>query len=391
MQSSFKIRLEKRLEAPRWLNASTPPLAMASALVVGGIILFLSGKNPIDVFHRMFQAGFTNRGALSATLKAATPLLFTGLAASLAFRMKVWNIGADGQLMVAAVFAVPVGVELGEQSLAVSLPVMVIAGMTGGALWAAVPALLRAYLNTNEVLTTLMLNYVAPLLLAYLVFNSRSYWRDLSSASAQMFPVGKPIAESAFWPQYGTGIVVPFGLVLGVVVAVLLRVLVRNTRFGFQMRLVADSPAAGHYSGIRTKRLFVFVMLLSGAIAGLAGTSQIGDFRHLLEPRTLGVVAYGYTGIAVGALARYNPLGVIVSAFIVGGILNAGYALQGPDLPLGLVGVIQGILMLFVAASELTSRYRVVVSRRPTPVHFDPNQSDPGPSILVPPQNGTAS
>ncbi|MXZ53650.1 MAG: ABC transporter permease [Acidimicrobiaceae bacterium] len=360
----IEFRLEKRLEPPRWLGPSMPFVAVTAALLLGAAILLVSGRNPAVIYQRMFQAAFTNPGALSATLAAATPLLLTGLAAAVAFRMRVWNIGADGQLMIAAVLAAGAGIALGERSLAISLPAMLVAGAIGGVAWALIPALLRAYLRTSEVLTTLMLNYVAPLLLFYLIIDSTSYWRDLESPSARVFPQGKTLAESDFWPEYGEGIAVPFGLVVGVVLAVVLAVVLRSTRLGFQMKVAADSETAGHYAGIRTVRLLILVMVISGALAGLAGASQVGDFSHRIEPKALQFASYGYTGIAVAALARYNPLGVVLSAFLVGGMTNAGFAIQGVDLPLGLIGLIQGLILLLVAASEVSSRYRFVFGRR---------------------------
>jgi len=364
-----EIHFEKRLKPPRWLGPAMPPIAVLAALIIGGLILWASGRDPIDIYQRMVRVSFTNPGALSATLVAATPLVLTGLAAAITFRMKVWNIGADGQLMIGAVFASAAGIALDEQGLAVSMTVMIIAGMVGGGLWAAIPALLRVYLNTSEVLTTLMLNYIAPLILFYLIFSTTSYWRDLTTEGARVFPRGKTILEGAFWPEYGGGVVVPFGFILGIVLAVLLTVVVRSTRFGFQMRVSADSPTAGRYAGIRTARLLVLVMVLSGAVAGIAGASQIGDFSHRLEPKILQFAVFGYTGIAVAALVRYHPLGVVVSAILVGALSNAGLALQGPELPLGLIGVNQGLILLLVAASEVSARYKVVVGRRPRTGH----------------------
>ena len=359
-----EIHFEKRLKPPRWLGPAMPPIAVLAALIIGGFVLWVSGRNPIDIYRRMVEVSFTNPGALSATLVAATPLLLTGLAAAITFRMKIWNIGADGQLMIGAVLAAAAGIAFGEHGLAVSMTLMIISGIVGGALWAAIPALLRVYLNTNEVLTTLMLNYIAPLILFYLIFDSTSYWRDVTTEGARVFPRGKTILAEAFWPEYGGGVIVPSGFILGVALAALLAVIVRSTRFGYEMRVAADSPAAGRYAGMRTARLLVLVMMLSGAIAGLAGASQIGDFSHRLEPKILQFAAFGYTGIAVAALVRYHPLGVIFSAVLVGALSNAGFALQGADLPLGLIGVNQGIILLLVAASEVSARYRVVIGWR---------------------------
>lgn len=356
----FKIKFERRLETPLWLGPLMPCIAIGGALILGALILLSTGLNPIDCYVRMFQAAFTMPGALSATLLSATPILLTGLTAALSFRMRAWNIGGDGQLMIGAVFAAAAGFALGEFGLIVSLPSMAIAGALGGALWVAIPAYFRSRFGTNEVLTTLMLNYIAPLVLAYLVFDSKSYWRDLTSPSARFFPQGKSIPEEAFWPALG-GDFIPIGFLLGVLIAILLAVALKRTKFGFEIRVAADSTQAGKYAGIKTNRVFVIVMLLSAAFAGIAGASQIGDFSHRLEPRALQFAAYGYTGIAVAALARYKPIGVVFSAVFIGGVMNAGVSLQGADLPLGLVGLILGLILLFVASSEISARYRVVI------------------------------
>ena len=359
-----EIHFEKRLKPPRWLGPAMPPIAVVVALAIGALVLWASGRDAVDIYQRMVRSAFTNPGAFSNTLVAATPLLLTGLAAAITFRMKVWNIGADGQLMIGAVLAAAAGTFFGGHGLATSMTLMILAGIVGGCLWAAIAALLRVYMNTNEVLTTLMLNYIAPLILFYLIFDSTSYWRDLSTQSARVFPQAKTLVEAARWPEYGTTVAVPFGFILGTVLAVALLFVVRSTRFGFQMRVAADSPEAGRYAGIRTGRLLIVVMLLSGALAGIAGASQIGDVSHRLEPKNLQLAVFGYTGIAVAALVRYHPLAIVVSAVLVGALNNAGFNLQGPDLPLGLIGVNQGIILLLVAASEVSTRYRLVIRRR---------------------------
>jgi simple sugar transport system permease protein len=133
----------------------------------------------------------------------------------------------------------------------------------------------------------------------------------------------------------------------------------RSTIFGFQARVLGDSPPAARYAGIKTRRLVVSMMALSGALAGLGGASEIGDFRHVLDPRGLQQAGFGYSGIVVAALARYNPFAVVVVAFLLGGLANAGYSLQGPEFPAGLVGVLQGMILFFALGGELLVRYRV--------------------------------
>jgi simple sugar transport system permease protein len=209
-----------------------------------------------------------------------------------------------------------------------------------------------------------MLNYVGALVINYLIFDSQSYWRDTSSPTAKVFPQGKPLPDAASWPVSHVGsLVVPFGLLLGVLIATLVWLLYTRTRFGFEVQVIGDSPRAAAYAGMRTRRKILAVMALSGAIAGIGGASQDGDIRHTLDPRGLTAAGYGYAGIVIAALARYNPFAVCLVAFLLGGLQNAGYTLQGVDFPSGLVGVMQGLILFCALGGELLIRYRVRVAR----------------------------
>jgi simple sugar transport system permease protein len=244
---------------------------------------------------------------------------------------------------------------------------MCVCGAAGGALWALIPGALKAFARTNEIITTLMLNYVAGLLLTYLIFDSASPWRDLSTIQTRSFPQSIALQPSQFWPTLTPGdIIVPFGFLLAIGVAIGLWVLFRRTRFGFEMSVLGDSNRAARYSGMRTRRKILAVMAISGGLAGLGGASQVGDFRHQLDadPNGMQRQFYGYSGIVVAALARYNPLAVLPVAFLIGGLQNAGNTLQGADFPSGLVGVIQGIILFSALGFEIFARYRIRVTRR---------------------------
>src|SRR5206468_12870485 len=189
----------------------------------------------------------------------------------------------------------------------VSVPAMIVTGAAGGAALALVPAVLRAFFATNEIITSLMLNYVAALVIDYLIFDSESYWRDTSSPTAKVFPQGRNLPDAASWPvQHTAGLYVPFGLLVGIVIAAVIWLLYTRTRFGFEVQVIGDSPRAATYAGMRTRRKILAVMALSGAVAGIGGASQDGDFRHSLDPRGLTAAGYGYAGIVIAALARYN-------------------------------------------------------------------------------------
>jgi ABC-type uncharacterized transport system permease subunit len=366
------IRLERRLQQPWWLSVVVPIGSLAVAFAILGVVLAVSGHEVIETYRKIVEAGFTGNGSLSATLVSATPILFTGLAAAVAFRMELFNIGAEGQLYLGAVGAAWIALQLDDHG-AGSTPLFVIsmciaAGVLGG-LWGLIPGVLKAFANTNEIITSLMLNYVAGLLLTYLIYDSSSYLRDVSTLQARAFPQGKPMPPAAEWPSFGSNVVVPLGFAIGIAVAIGLWVLYARTRFGFEVKVIADSPRAARYAGMRTRRKILAVMALSGAVAGLGGASQVGEFAHTLDgsPQGLQAAAFGYTGIVVAALARYNPLAVCLVAVLIGGLENAGFTLQGADFPSGLVGVMQGIILFCALGGELLIRYRVSVRRRVRP------------------------
>ena len=424
------MRFTRRLRTPWWLPVTVPIGSVMAAFLVGAAVLVVAGHNPVDTYLRLFERGFLSQNALSSTLRSATPLVFTGLAAAVAFRMRLWNIGGEGQLFMGAIGASGIGLALQGAGSIVVIPAMILAGAVFGALWAFVPGILRARFNTNEIITSLMLNYVAGLVLAYLVLGSMSPWRDQSPGTT--FPLGARLSESASWPQFlagvpllvavlvslgvvagvaawmrrqarsrtvkvnlvvvsavavaalllvgtlvgGPPITVPFGMVVGVAAALVVWVLYRETRFGFEVRIISDSPAAARYGGMNTTRKIVVVMLLAGGLAGLGGASQVGDFSHLLDPYGLPQSVYGYTGIVVAALSANGPLGVVVAAFLLGGLSNAGFSLRGLDFPLGLVGILQGLILFFAIGGTVLVRYQVRFARRGAKKNDEPPDRD---------------
>ena len=359
------IRFERRLDTPRFLSYVLPFVSVFVALVLAGILLLATGHDPLSTYKRIIERGFTTSGALSATLVSATPLAFTGLAAAAAFRMKLWNIGGEGQLYLGAAGGAGVGLYLGHHGAGAGLLIvgMIVGGFIAGAVWGAIPGILRAYLHTNEIITSLMLNYVALELIYYLIFGSESYWRDTSSPTAKVFPSGAQLIPAAIWPHFDLPlwdtVAVPLGFVVAIAVAIVVWVLYARTRAGFAMRVIGDSPRAARYAGMRTRRTIVGALALSGGIAGIGGASQIGDFSHTLDPKGLQASGYGYAGIVVAALARLNPISAVVVAVLFGGLQNAGFSLQGADFSPGLVGMLQGMILFCALGVEVFARYRV--------------------------------
>ena len=368
------MRIERRLRQPWWLTVAVPVVSIVVAFLLSAIVLLATGHPPLHSFRRLFDAAFLGNGALSDTVVSATPLAFTGLAAAVAFRMNLFNIGGEGQLYAGAITGATAGLLLAGAPSPIVIAGMIVAGApspiviggmmvaggAGGALLAAIPGILRAYLSTNEIITSLMLNYVVGLVLEYLIFDSHSYLRDTSGFEASVFPQGKTLPDEATWSSWTIhGLVLPLGFLVAIGVAALVWALYARTRFGFEVRVIGDSARAGRYAGMRTRRKILAVMCLSGAIAGLGGASQDGDFRHQLDPRGLQQANYGYTGIVVAALGRYNPFAVVLISFLLGGLQNAGFTLQGADFPAGLVGVVQGLILFCALGGELFVRYRV--------------------------------
>jgi ABC-type uncharacterized transport system permease subunit len=362
------IKVERRLAQQRWLSVAVPVGSILIAFGAMAVVLAATGHDPFHTYRRLFTAAFGDAPGWTATLQTGTPLLFTGLAAAVAFRMLLFNIGAEGQLYIGALTGLGMAIWLGpHHTSALSILMMCVCGGAGGALWALIPGVLRAFGRTNEIITSLMLNYVAGLLLTYLIFDSASPWRDVSTVQTRSFPQSKALQPSQFWPSWNPlDVVVPLGFMLAFGIGIALLVLFRRTRFGFEMNVIGDSQRAARYSGMRTRRKILAVMAISGAVAGLGGASQIGDFTHVLDasPQGLQGAAFGYTGIVVAALGRYNPVAVCFVGVLIGGLQNAGLYLQGPDFPTGLVGVLQGVLLFCTLGGELLIRYRVRLARR---------------------------
>ncbi len=356
-------RLERRLSVPAGRRALVAVLSVAAALVLGAVFLVLAGFSPVVVYSEMFRAAFTSYYGITDSLAVAIPIILTGLAAAVAFRMRLYNIGAEGQLYVGAIFSTWAALAIAPGLPAPVAIVIVLAfGALGGAVWILVPALARAYLGTSEIITTLLLNFVALYLMRYLIYGSASYWRDPASTN---FPQGKPIPEEAYLPVFGLTRI-HLGLGVALLAAALLWALLSRTRFGYDVRVVGDSEAAAWYAGIPIARTIVIVMLISGALAGLAGAGEVAGIAHALDPNGL-AVNFGYTGIIVAALARSNPLVVVAVAVLLGGLQNAGTALQsipgGGGVPVEVSFMLQGLILLCALAGELFVLYRLRLRR----------------------------
>lgn len=354
---SRRLIVEPRGLASLRLRILVPVLSVLAALVVSGIFLLITGENPFTVYGKMIDAAFGSRRGISETLISSTPLILTGVAAALAFKMLVWNIGGEGQFIMGAIFASGVAIMLGDGTPAlVALPVVIAAGGLGGATLAAVAALPRVYLGTNEIITTLMLNFIALNLMNFLIFGTSSPWRD---PDVPTFPSGRPVPEGARLPEFFNRLDV--GIFVAITLAVGAWYLVGRTRWGFAVRIVGDSPETARYAGIGVSKKILAVFLLSGMFAGLAGALFVSGPVGALDPRSLDL-GLGFTGIIVAALAGLNLVAVIPVAILMGALNNAGPSLQSIGVPTATVTMLQGAILIFAVAGEFFIRNRV---RRP--------------------------
>jgi len=356
----YRLQVEPRLTVPRWLSPVVSFGALIVALVLGAIILELVGADWAQAYGHIAKAAFGDIGVFSDTLVKATPLILTGLACTVAFQMKLWNIGAEGQYVMGALGAAVVvlaPVLPPETPRFIQIPVMVVFGVVFGALWGAVPGLLKAKLKVNEIITSLMMNYIAIELVNYFVF---AVWSEGGFQQSATFPKTSWLPRLTDYAKdlpILRGLTTHFGLILALLAAGLVWFILYRSLWGYEIRLIGDNPRAAEYAGLNITRNTILVMMLSGALAGLAGMSEITGTLHRLQTG-LGA-GYGFSGVIVAWLAKLNPLVVIPVSVLFGGLILAGREIQ----PSGVPRLIQGIILFMLIASEVLLRYQVRLVR----------------------------
>ena len=370
----YSLKLEKRLEPSRTAEYLVPVVSIVLALLFGAVLLLMIGANPWQTYRAMLEGAFGTPAQwqqgryfnLIETLVKATPLMLTGLSVAVAFRMRFWNIGAEGQLVMGGVAAAAVALWIPvffpglPESRWLYLPLIIIASMVAGAIWALIPAILKAYLKVDEIITTLMFNYIAILYYQYL-FNIA--WKDPEGFG---FPGSALIPEFTRLPRMMGRL--HWGIIIAIVAAILVWIILDRTRWGYEIRLIGESQTAGRYAGISLAGSILLVMFLSGGLAGLAGMSEVTGISFRLQ-RGL-AVGSGFTGIIVAWLARLNPWGVLLVAFLLATLFVGGEQIQMTmGLPASVAPVLQGAILLFVLGGSVFTRYRLrlVHSTPPAP------------------------
>lgn len=377
-----------RLFVGRLVDALVPLLAVLVAFLVGAIILWLQGVNPLEAYREMIVGAFGTKNGLADTLVKAIPLLLVGLGIAIAFRGGVINIGAEGQMIVGALLTTFVGVQLAEGiSPVVGITVAILAGALMGAIWGAIPGYLKARLGVNEILSTIMMNQIAIQIGYYLLrgpmidpaevaagtnipqsarlgrafdlprFTDLAGWLGLDRSAADL-------GLDGFLGELYAVLVQPSrlhtGLIFAVIMAVLVYILLWRTTLGYRIRAVGQSRSASEYAGIPVQRTIVLSMTFSGLFAGLAGAVEIIGLHHrMFEPAAVSA-GYGFTGIVAALFGKLHPLGIIPSSVLFGGLLVGGDKMQrAMQIPQVLITAILGLVVLFVVSTDYLVRRRV--------------------------------
>lgn len=383
--TSYRLKVEARLDLPKWTGLASSVIGVLLSLVVGGIVLKAAGAaDPVATYREIFKEGFGSFadwqagihallthtdcpkgllcfGPFSDTLVKASPILLTTLACIVAFRMKLWNIGADGQMFLGAWAATAVAVFILPNSTDrwIMLGSMALAGTLAGVLYGAIPGFLKARLNINEIITTLMLNYVAYKWVEYFVVVGP--WSIGNFESTGYFP------KVATWPRLtelaqnipiASGLTAHPGIFLGIAAALVLAWILYRSRWGYEIRVIGNNPNAARYAGISLARNILLIMCLSGGLAGLAGMNEVAALRELNGHFQRG---YGFTGVIVAWLSRLDPIAAIFVSILFGGLVVGTQLIQ----PQGIASMLQGVILFVVVGTELIFHYRIRLEKMP--------------------------
>lgn len=351
------IRLEPRLHSSPIMVYGAPVLAVVLTLIAGMGLFSALGYDPLRSLYLFFIAPISDGYGISELFLKATPLTLCAVGLAVGFRGNVWNIGAEGQLTLGAITAGAIAVTYHESTSAWLLPAMVIGGILGGMAWAAIPAFLKTRFHANEILTSLMLTYVATLFLGYLVNG------PLRNPEGFNFPESRLFGDAALLPLISDDYRLHIGALAALLVVLLGWIVMTRTLIGFQVKVVGLTPLAAHYAGFSQKKIIWMSLLLGGGLAGLAGMFEvagpIGQLQPIISP------GYGFTAIIVAFLGRLHPIGILFAALLVALSYLGGETVQMElSLPLAVTGVFQGLLLFFLLACDVLIAYRLRLGRK---------------------------
>jgi simple sugar transport system permease protein len=352
---SINFKLEKRNPPPVWFQILTPFLAILISLLISSIFLLILKQNPFYAFYYMFIGAVGSKFAFFEMLVKASPLILTGIAVAFAFTAKYWNIGAEGQLYAGALAATWIGLMNLPLHPILYIPLIIIGGFLAGAAWSFIPGYLKARLKVDDVVTTLLLNYVMIYIVSALL---NGPWRD----PVTMYPSSPSISPNAIFPKLVPQSRIHLGILISIAAVALMWFVIKKTKLGFEIRATGANPRAANFLGINTFRSIIFVSIISGGIAGLAGVGEVAGVQyHLIQTISPG---YGYSGIVIAMLGRLNPIGVFLAAIYFAIVITGANVMSyNLHIPIYISDVIQGITLIVMLMMLLLFEYKVKIGR----------------------------
>ncbi len=332
-----------------------PLISILLSFIIGSFFILLTGNSPLVAYGALFGGSLGSVSAIGETLLKTTPLIFTGLAIAFAFRAGLFNIGAEGQYVMGALFTVSAGYIFRGLPGFILIPLIIFSGALGGALWAAIPGILKAKIGVHEVIVTIMLNYIA-------LFTSNYFIRTLLNPS-NVYPGEEIQASSIKIPEQARLTILSdkfsffgnsslhTGIFIAIICAIIAYILLFKTTLGYEIRSIGNNPYAGEYGGISVSKNIILSMIISGAFAGLAGATIVAGSAYRINQSSHSA-GYGFTGIAVALVGKNHPIGVVAAALLFGILDNGARKMQMAGVPKEVVGIIQGVLIIFIAGEE---------------------------------------
>jgi ABC-type uncharacterized transport system permease subunit len=345
------FKVEKRINIRAVDQLISIVIAILLSLIATGILMYVGGINILTGFVALFKGAFGSWRAIVESLLKATPLILTGLSTVIAFRARIWNIGQEGQLYVGAIAAYWSYTLVSQLDPIFGIPIIILSALIGGALCGLIPAIIKARFGVDEIIITIMLNYIVIYFLSWLLSGP---WKDPNHYYEQ----SPTILEQFQFPILIAHTRLHLGFLLAILAAVIVYLLISKTPFGYEIQAMGSNPMAARLQGIDIIKTMIIVMLISGALSGLAGTGELfGVIYRLKSTISLG---YGYTGIIIGMLAGLQPLLVVPVAILFGGLINGSFYLQtATNIPSSIVYVIQAVVLLFFLGARAISTYKI--------------------------------
>ena len=357
----MRIVITRREAPPRWFEISIRFVSILIALLVMAVAFWAYGVNPLVAYKKLLWDSFTTKHGFSETVVTMIPLLLSGIGLSIAFKAQFWNIGAEGQLLLGAIAATGVALRFPDTPAYLMIPLMFFVGFLAGAAWGLIPAFLRARLQVNEVISTLMMNYIADRLLLYLVSGPWSVAEVIGQVAYAGFYQTNLLPEHLWLPVLGGTRIHWPTLLIAFVSLIGAYLIMTKTPLGYEIVVVGENPEAAKFAGIKYLKVALLTMVISGGLAGIAGVGEVAGIHHRL--RSGFSAGYGYTAIIVAWLGGLNPVLILISSLLFGGLLRGGYLLRTMGIRIGIVNMFNGIILFFILISEFFVRYRIRIRR----------------------------